>query len=578
MAEGEFFGGGITIIVVAAIVIFVLIATLVSRYKRCPSDKILVVYGKTGGSSAKCIHGGGAFIWPVIQDYSYLDLKPISIEANLRSALSKQNIRVDVPCRFTIAISTEPDNMNNAAERLLGLSTSQIQDLSQDILFGQLRLVIATMMIEEINSDRDKFLDNISNNVDTELRKIGLKLINVNVTDINDESGYIEALGKEAAAKAINEAKVSVAEQEKFGETGKASADRDRDVRIAETLRDRDVQIAVTQKDKEVSIAGAMRDESIGKASAERDRDIRIAETFRDRDVQIAVTQKNREVSIAGAFRDESIGKAEADRDKRVKTAEANSIAVAGENEAKITIANSDANRREKEAEALRIAIAAEKVQEARALQEAYIAEQKAELARAERERSTQIANVVVPTEIEKQKIIIEAQAEAEKLREQAKGEADAIFAKMDAEARGMFEILTKQAEGYRDMVAATNGDATAAYQLLLIEKLPELVKIQVEAIKNIKIDKITVWDSPRGAAGVGGNDKTTTANFLSGLMQSVPPLNDLFNMAGMSLPSYLKGEHAQDAEVIKPESEATMSEKEVVEPESEEPLETVEI
>ena len=201
------------LIIVAVIVLFVTITALISRYKRCPSDKILVIYGKTGGASAKCIHGGGAFIWPVIQDFAYLDLKPISIEANLTNALSRQNIRVDVPCRFTIAISTEHDTMGNAAERLLGLSPDQIQELSKDILFGQLRLVIATMTIEEINSDRDKFLDNISKNVDTELKKIGLKLINVNVTDIKDESGYIEALGKEAAAKAINEAKVSVAEQ-----------------------------------------------------------------------------------------------------------------------------------------------------------------------------------------------------------------------------------------------------------------------------------------------------------------------------------------------------------------------------
>ncbi len=482
-------GGALVIVIAAAIVVCVLVAAMASRYKRCPSDKILVVYGRTGGASAKCIHGGGAFIVPVIQDFAYLDLKPISIEANLKSALSKQNIRVDVPCRFTIAISTEKDNMNNAAERLL----------------GQLRLVIATMMIEEINSDRDKFLDNISVNVDTELRKIGLKLINVNVTDINDESGYIEALGKEAAAKAINEAKVSVAEQEKLGETGKAIADRDRDVKIAETTRDRDVKIAITQKD--------------------------------------------REVSIAGASRDESIGKAEATRDTRVKVAEANSIAVEGENIAKITIANSDAQRREKEAEALKIAIAAEKVQQAKALEEAYLAEKNAELARAERERSTQIANVVVPTEIEKQKIIIEAQAQAEKLREQAKGEADAIFAKMDAEARGIYEILTKQAEGYKDMVHAANNDPTAAYQLLLIEKLPELVKTQVEAIKNIKIDKITVWDSPNGAGA--GNNQTTTANFMSGLMKSVPPLNDLFNMAGMNLPTYLKGEDAKETVTI---------------------------
>ncbi len=482
------------IIVVAVFVFFVLFVTLVSRYKRCPSDKILVIYGKTGGTSAKCVHGGGAFIWPVIQDYQYLDLKPLSIEANLTNALSRQNIRVDVPCRFTIAISTESDSMNTAAERLLGLSPEQIQELAKDILFGQLRLVIATMTIEEINSDRDKFLDNISKNVDSELKKIGLKLINVNVTDIKDESGYIEALGKEAAAKAINEAKISVAEQEKIGETGKAMADREKDVQIAETHRDRDVKIAITNKDKEVS--------------------------------------------IAEAFKDESIGKAEAQRDTRVKTSEANAIAIQGENEAKIAIAQSDATRREREAEALRIALASEKVQQAKALEESYVAEQKAESARAERERSTQNANIVIPAEIAKQKAIIDAQAEAEKTRVQAKGEADAIFAKMEAEAKGLYEILTKQAEGYREVVNAAGGDPTKAFQLLLIEKLPELVKTQVEAVKNIKIDKITVWDSGNNTNGNG-----STANFVSGMMKTVPPLNDLFNMAGLNLPTYLKGE-----------------------------------
>ena len=437
------------LIVIAVVVGFVLIMSLISRYKRCPSDKILVVYGNTGGSSAKCIHGGGAFIWPVIQDFAYLSLIPISIEANLTNALSRQNIRVDVPCRFTVGISTESDSMNNAAERLLGQSSDQIQELARDILFGQLRLVIATMSIEEINSDRDKFLENISKNVEAELKKIGLKLINVNVTDIKDESGYIVALGKEAAAKAINEAKVSVAEQDKIGE----------------------------------------------------------------------------------------IGKAEAEKDTRIKTSQANATAVQGENHAKIEIAGSDALRREKEAEALRVAISAEKVQQAKALQEAYAAEKQAETARAERERATQQANIIVPQEIEKQRRIIEAQAEAEKIRENARGEADAIFAKMEAEAKGLYEILTKQAEGYDRVVKAAGGDPKSAYQLLLIEKLPELIKTQVEAIKNIKIDKITVWDGNNRKDG-----KTSTANFISGLMNSIPPLNDLFNMAGLNLPEYLKG------------------------------------
>lgn len=435
--------------ILGVVVAFIVLAALLNRYRRCPSDKILVIYGTTAnGGSAKCIHGGGAFVWPVVQDYAYLSLTPISIEANLTNALSRQNIRVDVPCRFTVGISTEGESMNNAAERLLGLSANDIQEMARDILFGQLRLVIASMSIEELNSDRDKFQENIMTNVEIELKKIGLKLINVNVTDIKDESGYIEALGKEAAAKAINEAKVSVAEQDKIGE----------------------------------------------------------------------------------------IGRAEAMKETRIRTSEANAKAIAGENQAKVEIANSDALRREQEAEAQRRAVAAEKVAQAKALEEAYSAERQAEVARAERERASQQANVIVAQEVEKQRLVIEAQAEAEQKRVNAKGEADAIFAKMEAEAKGLYEILTKQAQGYDKMIQAAGGDATKAYTLLLLEKLPELVRTQVEAIKGINIDKVTVWDNGAGQA----DGKSSTAGFVSGLMKSVPPLSDLFDQAGMSLPEYL--------------------------------------
>lgn len=457
---------GLLLIVGIVAVLFISFAAILSRYKRCPSDKILVVYGRTGKnkeggiSSARCIHGGAAFIWPVFQSYSFLDLTPLSIECNLTNALSKQNIRVDVPCRFTVGISTEAESMTNAAERLLGQKKESIQNLATDILFGQLRLVIATMDIEEINSDRDKFLANVSANVEAELRKIGLKLINVNVTDLRDESGYIEALGKEAAAKAINDAKKSVAEQNRFGEIGKAEADRDKDIRIAETVRD-----------------------------------------------------------------------------TRIRTSEANATAVEGENNAKVAIANSDAIRREREAEASRRAVAAEKVQSAKALEEAYLSEKEAETARAEREKATQNANIIIPAQIEKEKAIIDAEAEAERLRRMAKGEADAIYAKMAAEAQGQFEILTKQAEGYDRIVKAAGGNPDKAVMMLITDKLPELVRTQVEAVKNIKIDKITVWDG-----NGNGDGNTSTANFISGMMKSVPPLNDLFNMAGLSLPSYLKG------------------------------------
>ena len=434
-------------ICVAVVIVFALLMGILSRYRKCPSDKILVIYGKVGSDkngqarSAKCVHGGAAFIMPIIQSYQFMDLTPISINVDLKNALSKQNIRVDVPSRFTVGISTEPGIMQNAAERLLGLRMNEIQELAKDIIFGQLRLVVATMEIEEINNDRDKFLVAVSNNVEIELKKIGLRLINVNVTDINDESGYIEALGKEAAAKAINDAKKSVAEKDRDGE----------------------------------------------------------------------------------------IGQANAQRDQRIQVAAANALAIKGENESKIEVAQSEALRREKEAESMRLATAAEAVQAAKAKEEAYIAQQQAEQTRAALETATQQADVIVKAKIAKEQAEIEAEAKAEVARRTAKGEADALFAKMEAQARGA-------QDGMRELVNAAGGNADSAIKLILANNMEELMKIQVEAIKNIKIDKVTVWDG----GSKGENGKTATADFISGIMKAVPPMGEMFNQAGMELPKFL--------------------------------------
>lgn len=452
---------GSVIIIFAGLVglAFLMLLFFISRYKRCPSDKILVIYGRTGRGSAKCIHGGAAFVWPVIQDFEYLDLTPISIDVDLKGALSKQNIRVSVPSRFTVGISTEEGIMQNAAERLLGRSYAEVRDIAKDIIFGQLRLVVATMDIEEINSDRDKFLSNVATNVGAELKKIGLQLINVNVTDIHDESGYIEALGKEAAAKAINEAKMIVAQKN--------------------------------------------RDGSIGEAEAKKDERIQVSS---------------------------------ADASAMVGEAEANAKAIDGKNDAAIKIAESNALRRQREAEFLRVATASEKTESAKALQEAYLAEKIAEEARAERELATRQADTIVQAKIAREKLIIEAEAEAERLRRLAKGEADAIFLKKEAEAKGLYEILQKQAEGFGKIVEASHGNTRDAVLMMIADKLEDLVKTQVDAIKNIKIDKVTVWEGGNQQDGEGNS----TSKFVSGLYKSVPPLSDLFNMAGMNLPQYL--------------------------------------
>lgn len=454
-------------VVALVVIVFVVIIAAMGRYKRCPSDKLLVIYGKTGrddsgaSRSARCIHGGAAFVWPLFQSYDYLDLKPITIDVNLRSALSKQNIRIHVPSIFTVAISAAEGEMLNAAIRLLGLSKDHIRETAENIIIGQLRAVIATMTIEEIIADREKFLENVRISVGTELRKIGLNLINVNIKDIVDESEYIEALGKEAAARAVNEAKKTVAERDRDGE----------------------------------------------------------------------------------------IGKARAEQDQRIQVADADAKAVEGENKAIITKANSNAERREREAEAEKRATAAERVQSARASMESYEAEQDAEVRRAERDRATQKADTIIPAEIAKERVEIEAEAAAEKLRREAKGKGDAIFNEMEGEARGINEILEKRAAGFRKLVEAAGSDPTAAALLMITEKMPEIARIQVEAIKGIKIDKVVVWDNLGNGAGKDGNGKTQTAQFMSGMMGSLPNWNELFESVGFNLSDFFdkkREEHIQ--------------------------------
>jgi flotillin len=256
--RGEGLPAGLILAMILGLSVVILFVTFAKRYRRCPSNRILVIYGKTNRGAAKCIHGGAAFIWPLIQSYDYLDLEPFVVPIDLKSALSSENIRVSVPTTVTAAISTEPGIVENAAIRLLGQSAQDIQGQAQDIIVGQMRAVIATMGIEEINRDRQAFLAKVNEAVSGELEKIGLELINVNIRDIEDDSGYIVALGRRAAAEAINRATIDVAEQEKLGQTG-----------VAERKRDTRVAVAAANATAEIGEAAANRDMRMKSASLE---------------------------------------------------------------------------------------------------------------------------------------------------------------------------------------------------------------------------------------------------------------------------------------------------------------------
>ena len=477
---------------IVAIVLVVIVAFrfTASQYKRCPSNKVIVVYGKTGeNKTAKCIHGGGVFIIPLVQDYALLSLEPMTIDVDLRSALSKKNIRVNVPSSFTVAVSSKPQVMQNAAERLLGMQRNDIINQANDIILGQLRLVIATLTIEEINADREKFSELINMNVNTELNKIGLDVINVNIRDITDESGYIDAIGKKAAAEAINQAKVEVAQQEKMGAVGEAEANKEREVQVAQ---------------------------------------------------QLAATE---------------IGKSDANKDQRIQTAALEATAVEGENKSKAEIADYNATLAVKQADALKLG----EVAKANAQRDIMLAQKEQEEARLKKEElARQEVNklkIQVEADAEAERLKRVAQGEAEKIRNIAKGEADAIKVKYLAEAEGVQAVLEAKAQGYKNLINVCNERPEIATSFLMIEKVDELVAKQVEAIKNIKFDKITVWDG-----GAGTDKGSTTANFLKDLIKSLPAMHDLANQAGIELPQVLGA--VAGAEEIKKVSDGKKAEK----------------
>ncbi len=454
-----------TIGIFAIILVLVAVGIFFSqRYKRCPPDQVMVIYGRTAKQAdgkakpSKVVHGGAALVWPLIQDYAYISLKPMPINIDLKGALSLQNIRINVPSTFTVGVSKEPSIMANAAERLLGFKIPEIEKLAEEIILGQLRLTVASLTIEQINQDRDAFLSLITQNVDQELRKFGLTQLNVNIVDITDESDYIESIGKKAAATAVENARVDVANAERDGAIGAANAN------------------------------------------------------------------KEREIQVANANADAEMGRKEAEQRERVFVEQQEAMAIAGENTAQAEIANANADLAEAEAHAKKRADVATAQAEAE-IQRAFYSEEE------ERLRATEIVQI----NIQKQQIEIAAEAEAERQRRVARGEADAILAKYNAEAEGIQKVLDAKAQGYQNLVSSASGDPKAAATLLMVEKIESMVSAQTEAIRNLKIDKITVWDSGNSADG-----SSATSNFVSSLVQSLPPIHDVAKMSGVELPEFL--------------------------------------
>ena len=472
---------GVNNIVAIIILVAFLLGTIVwlfSRYKMCPSDKILIVYGNVGaGRSAKCIHGGATFIMPIVQSYAFMDLNPINIDVPLKGALSSQNIRVDVPSSFIVGISTQPEIMQNAASRLLGRTRQDIRDLASEIIMGQMRVVIASLTIEEINADREKLIKGITGGVDVELHKVGLYLINANITDIRDASGYIAALGQEAAARAINDAMIKVAEETRRGEIGKAEALRDQTVQVAMA------NAAAVEGNNEAQMKVADSNARLKVRQAEAARIALVAEKEQAAQAEAAGYIANREAEMK---------RAELER----ATQTANEIVKA------------EILKRKQEIAAEAVASVMVKEQQGKA--DALVIEKEAEGLAA-----TKLAKG------EADALLLKKKAEGEGLELVGRGNAAAIQAALEAKATG-----------FRQIVAAA-GDARAASGLLVTEQLPTIVETQASAIRNLSFDKVVVM-------GGGDSKSGSVGGFVQNLVTGTLPLHELAQSVGVQLPDYL--------------------------------------
>ena len=523
--------------VAAALIVFGMIMFVAKRYKRCPSNRVLVIFGKTaGGNAAKCVHGGAAFVIPLIQDCAYLSLEPIQIEVPLKGALSIENIRVNVPSVFTVAIGIDAETMQNAAIRLLGLNTEDIKQQAGDIIFGQMRQVIASMKIEDINRDRDKFLESVQKSLEPELKKIGLVLINVNITDITDESGYIEAIGRKAAATAVQQAKVDVAEQEKSGQTGVAEAEREKAIGVANATKVREIGTKEALREQAVRVAQLDKETQVGEQTALLEQQAQIKEAQRAQAIKIAELDRDQKVGEQKAtFQRESLV-AEADREKRIRLADANATATAGEATAQAKVAQVQAELAVKKAEAYQLSETRKREAEAAVLEAQNRAMAKAALAEAEKVEAEKRAILEAPAKAEKARTIVDAEAQAEKVKIDAQAQAAAVFVKLEAEARGHYEILAKKGDGLRKIIEAC-GSSQAAFQLLMLEHMDHLAQASAQAISNIKFDKVVVWEN----GGHNGDGTSNTTNFLQSLARSMPPMLQVMkDVGGVEMPEFV--------------------------------------
>jgi len=476
------------------------LAAVFSRFRTVPTNELLVKYGFLhSGSKVSLTTGGGTFVFPIIEQTRSMSLVPMQIHVNLTDALTREKIRLDLPCTFTFGIGAperhSPDEnaemkdraFRRAAITLLDHTPTEIEELAQDMIIGQLRAVIATMDVDELNSDREGLNAQIDEMVSKELAKVGLYCVTFNIVNIRDKAGKIEAQGKKAEEAALQKANIEAAKERRLGTVG-----------VEEEEKIQQIEVAKLQAAK-------------------------------------------------------ATGEKESERDQRKRVAELDADAIQAENLSKMIILESQAQVTMAEAQTYREGETSTVESRAAVAESRAIAETKTAIAEANRREATERADLEAPAKALKAKVIVDAEASRERQTIEAKGRADATLLQKEAEAQGEYLLLAKKADGLKMIVDACGG-ADKAFQLMMLEHVEKIAETSATAISNIKFDKVTVWDTGAGAGGAPGTG--STANFIKSLATALPPTMDIVeSVAGVSLP---KMQSLPTVEDLKKGAEAT--------------------
>lgn len=595
------FAGVVVILVVLTII------GLMSRYRRCASDEILVVFGKAGKTTkvnpetgkkeiiilpSKIIHGGGTFVFPIIQDWRKMSLKPIQIQTSV-VGVSSQMIKVSIPVTLTTGIGTSNVLMQNAASRFLTASSTEISEQIRDILIGEMRSLMATMTIEEINADRVKFLGKAKENIETELNKVGFSIININNADITDDANYIRNLGKKAATKAEAQALADIAEEKKKGDVQIAETEKERQIAVADAEKERATKVAETKQQQEVRVAEIEQEKQIKLAEAEKIKESGVAAQQAEKEANVAKSKASAEsataarkaeavASVAKSEAEALSAQAEAEAQKQIRVAKAEQEQEAETqkaiNEQQAKVAEYESQKRQRAAEADKAAGVAEQkatIEVSKARGEAAQAEAEAEkiagtskveaqmaIEKTKQERQVEVneaaalaaeaqltAEVIVPAQKQKEKItieaeaikqkaILEAEAKAAEITKEAEAKANATRLQLEAEADGTRKKLLAEAEGKRASLMA-EADKVQAIELapaLAVEKMiesgltPEMVVHYkaVDQLKNIADASAEMFEHIHLGSVTVYGNENTAGNFMAKTAENLNPAFEL--------------------------------------------------